>query len=63
MSREQISMPVNAVVVIITRLKKLTRLPSERELPMAYGQGQGSIRHIENPTHIIYVYSALFSYL
>ena len=52
----------NAVVVIITRVSQvLTTLPYESELHMA--SGQGSLWHIENPTNIIYVYSALLSYL
>ena len=42
----------NAVVVIITRFTKiLPHSASEIELQMA--SQQGSLRHIENPTHII----------
>ena len=43
----------NEVVVIITRFNQIRRLSSDSELQVA--SGQGSLRHIENPNHIIYV--------
>ena len=48
----------NAVVVVITNL---TTLPYDSEFLIA--SRQGSLWHIENPTNIIYVYSALLSYV